>query len=499
MKFFRSYPVWLALTAALGGLTYILSAAYIYRPGFPLDDAWIHLTYARNLALLGEWSFLPGQPSAGSTSPLWTLLLAPGFWLKLAPYFWPYFLGTLCFFLLAWRVEFSLRALEPTYQPRLPWGGFLLLGEWHLAWAASSGMEVLLHALLVTAALTMILLNDRRFFLLGALAGLSVWVRPDGVTLLGPLVLWVIFPSRFHIQPSTVNHQLSTFDLRPLTALLSGFLLFFLPYLAFNHALAGSLWPNTFYAKQAEYAAWQTKPFYEKAGQFFVQFLPGLTAFLAPGIFLLPWRERRWALALALIWVAGYIGLYVSRLPVYQYGRYTMPVLPILILLGLWGFFRWRAGVHTRIGRQLRLAWSASLLLVTILFWGLGARTFAADVAFIESEMVQTARWSAKNVPPGALIAAHDIGALGFFDGRHAILDLAGLISPEVIPFINDETRLARFLAEKGAGYVVAFPNWYPGLVRDCFSIYQSDGAFAGASPLGKMNIYQCSSANRKP
>ncbi len=68
------------------------SELFVFRPGFPLDDAWIHQTYARNLALLAEWAFIPGQLSAGSTSPLWTILLAPGTWIGLAltigPGFW---------------------------------------------------------------------------------------------------------------------------------------------------------------------------------------------------------------------------------------------------------------------------------------------------------------------------------------------------------------------------------------------------------------------------
>ncbi len=51
--------------------------------GFPLDDAWIHQTYARNLANLAEWSFIPGTVSGGSTSPLWTILLTIGHWLHL--------------------------------------------------------------------------------------------------------------------------------------------------------------------------------------------------------------------------------------------------------------------------------------------------------------------------------------------------------------------------------------------------------------------------------
>jgi hypothetical protein len=35
------------------------------------------------------------------------------------------------------------------------------------------------------------------------------------------------------------------------------------------------------------------------------------------------------------------------------------------------------------------------------------------DVAVIESEMVNTAKWVAESTEPDALVAAHDIGALG--------------------------------------------------------------------------------------
>ena len=49
----------------------------------------------------------------------------------------------------------------------------------------------------------------------------------------------------------------------------------------------------------------------------------------------------------------------------------------------------------------------------------------------------------AHNTPPDALIAAHDIGAVGYF-GQRRLLDLAGLVSPEVIPFIRDEAQHCR-------------------------------------------------------
>ena len=47
--------------------------------GFPLDDSWIHLHFARNLAEGRGFAYNPGVPVAGSTAPLWTLLLGLAF------------------------------------------------------------------------------------------------------------------------------------------------------------------------------------------------------------------------------------------------------------------------------------------------------------------------------------------------------------------------------------------------------------------------------------
>ncbi|MGH2522659.1 MAG: hypothetical protein ACRDH2_09170, partial [Anaerolineales bacterium] len=72
-------------------LVFFLSASRA--GGFPLDDAWIHQTYARNLGIFGQFAFVPGQPSAGSTSPLWSGLLALGYLLRVDYRVWAYALG----------------------------------------------------------------------------------------------------------------------------------------------------------------------------------------------------------------------------------------------------------------------------------------------------------------------------------------------------------------------------------------------------------------------
>jgi hypothetical protein len=100
-----------------------------------------------------------------------------------------------------------------------------------------------------------------------------------------------------------------------------------------------------------------------------------------------------------------------------------------------------------------------STLVLFLAFLVLGARAYATDVAFIQGEMVAIASWLEANVPPESLIAVHDIGAIGYFTPR-PLLDLAGLVTPEVIPFITDEVRLIEFMQTRGADYVVFFPDW---------------------------------------
>ena len=57
-------------------------------------------------------------------------------------------------------------------------------------------------------------------------------------------------------------------------------------------------------------------------------------------------------------------------------------------------------------------------LVVSLTLLALSSQAYAQDVAFIENEMVTMARWVNVNTPEDALIASHDIGAIGYFTER---------------------------------------------------------------------------------
>ncbi len=152
-----------------------------------------------------------------------------------------------------------------------------------------------------------------------------------------------------------------------------------------------------------------------------------------------------------------------------------MPAMPIFFLFGLLAFAEFDAGkMFARYHWIGQTIWRASIVMLAIAFIFLGAQSYGRDVAVIESEMVVTAKWVAANLPPDALIAAHDIGALGYFD-NHELIDLAGLISPEVIPFIRDEPKLAEYLNQSGADYLIAFPGFYPLLTENAELVFTSN------------------------
>lgn len=473
----------LGVAALLAGFVYLGACALVYKIGFPLDDSWIHLTFARNLAEHGEWSFRPGAPSAGSTSPLWSALLAIGFFLGLEPYIWLYFLGLLTLWALAILSEATARRLISNYAPAIPWVGLFIVFEWHLIWAAMSGMETLLHALIATAVLSALMLNSRRYLTLGLLAGISVWVRPDGLTLLGPLALMVMIAEK----------DFSS-RLRGLMRIVIGFGSVFLFYLLFNLLIGDTPMPNTFYAKQAEYAAWQERTIFERLGDLSLQLFAGPFFLVAIGTIVWTvksFRERSWGTLLALAWSLGYMFIYILRLPVYQHGRYVMPAMPVLFLMGLFAVIEFSASkTFGRCQWFAKTLWHFGIGAMSVLFVILGANTYARDVALIEQEMVVTAKWAAANLPSDALVAAHDIGALGYFD-EHPLIDLAGLISPEVVPFIRDEARLTEFLNERNADYLIDFSNLYENMVRGKEAVFVAGGTITQEEDVAPMTIYR--------
>ncbi|HCE17893.1 MAG TPA: hypothetical protein DEQ80_08550 [Anaerolinea thermolimosa] len=490
MKFFRrSFALstktwWMVPVMGIGVCALFLGlSASMAGIGFPLDDAWIHQTYARNLAVTGEWAFIPGQPSAGSTAPLWSFLLAAGYWINAGmPYGFTFVLGWLCLMVIAWAGQNLV--WDWTGRGTVPWVGLFLAGEWHLVWAALSGMETLALGCVVLLSFYFLSKENIRWLMIGVLVGLALWIRPDGVTLLGPAFLVL------GLSPQKLWTRMLRFF-----QFLAGFLILTLPYLYFNRQLSGSIWPNTFYAKQAEYAALLEQSIWVRVGQQFSLPLIGAGVFLLVGFCyccIQAFRYRRWALAGMGLWFTGMALLYALRLPVtYQHGRYLMPAMPVFFILGWMGSIDLIRTIPLSRWRFILLrSWQLGTGLTWAGFLVLGARAYATDVAIVQTEMVATAKWIEQNTQPGDLIAAHDIGAIGYFSHRR-LIDLAGLVSPEIIPVLRNEEALARTLDRMNVEWLVTFPGWYVELTKGKEVVFTTGGVYAPAAGGENMAVYR--------
>jgi hypothetical protein len=366
-----------------------------------------------------------------------------------------------------------------------------------MVWAAGSGMETALFGGLVVWLCWWALrpLNAPRLapprlghgLLLGLLGGALTLVRPEGVVVLALAGLYGLIRWRERGVPWGMGVTL-------------GFAALFAPYLGLNLHLSGTLWPNTFSAKQAEYAITRQAPYLLRFARLWVGEggpLIGAQVLLLPGLAVEAVervRARDWRGLLPLGWAVAHAALYAWRLPVtYQHGRYVMPVLPIVVLYGVLGVLRVVRPSHSRmLPRLLSLSWLASLALTFPLFLLiLGVPAYALDVRIIESEMVATARWLEANTGPDTLVAVHDIGAVGYFSQR-PLIDLAGLVSPDVIPIIRDEEALLALMESQRAEYLVTFPGWYPRIVADprvCLA-HTSDGVWAPQAGGETMAVY---------
>jgi hypothetical protein len=189
-----------------------------------IDDAYIHLTFARNLAESHGFSFNPGEPTYGVSAPLWTLLLAFQSLIFGASPAIAKFSSLLCgfltiplLFLIARKIGLShLSAILVT----VAWS----VNVWLIRWSAS-GMESSFAVLLLIIAFGAQF--DRR-------SSAAIWL---GLAALARLEVAIFLPI-FAID------QLVGRGVRKTVEFLGIFLLVFLPWNIYAWRTFGTIIPN---------------------------------------------------------------------------------------------------------------------------------------------------------------------------------------------------------------------------------------------------------------
>lgn len=430
--------------------------------GLPLDDAWIHLVYARSLAGLHGFAFNPGQLETGSSSPLWALLLVPASWVAwlfsvtvVIPAKLTSLLAAVGASLGAARL---VRSLKFGLAAELA-AGLAIAADPALAFAQVSGMEVMLASAL--ALWTLAELASERYGTASLLAALAPLARPE-MALLTLLVLGVV-EWRLHQARSSLRARLQI--LVPTAAFVGGWMLYCL-------FVSGYPLPSTFYAKFASRQAF----FARNLETIFAQVLPSW-----------PWFVRGaglalWGIGAVVLFRRGLVAGVAAVFPVlfllavaasqlitepwpFYWQRYLLPAHPLLLVtlaLGATVAVAWA-------WQGRRRAWAPAYAMgVAVLVLGSlsdlpaalrkGANLFAWNCQNIEELNVAMAKWLRDNTPEGETIAVTDAGAARYFADRR-IIDLVGL---------NDHRHLHREPGRErevlGIRILSTFPAWLPSL-----------------------------------
>lgn len=415
-----------------------------------IDDAFITFRYARNLVAGLGFVYNPGEHVLGTTTPLYTLLLA-GLARLLNSSDYP-FLALLLNALLEGLSVVLLYHLGQALSGSRLFGAAL-----GLLWAvapmgvtfAIGGMETPLVTFLLIATFYAYIANRSR--LSSFLGGLATLTRPDA--LLAPALVLLDATLR---RLGKDEHPLSP-SLRLLRRLpwaeAALFLAVIAPWVAFATWYFGSPLGQSVTAKAVAYrlpptaalASWlQTLsvPFFEHEA------IPGYSAFIGFVVYLTLYligaRDlvRHCPRSLPLfLYPALYVSAYIAANPLI-FRWYWAPPLPFYflgLLAGVQALLRDMLSFSPRTQRITVPAFAV----IAALFFGLSLNGWtlhpdhgpdrpAPRMAFIRLELLyaHVAETLKGNLLDGQTVAAGDIGVLGYATGAH-ILDTLGLVSPE--------------------------------------------------------------------
>ncbi len=442
-----------AAAAILVGALYAWKlAANHVRMGFPLDDAYIYMTYAKQIARGRPFTYFDGGGySAGATSMLWPLLESPLWAIGFRGHAFTYAVFGLCVALLGVTLALALAIGRRTLG--LVGGviaALLIATSGPTTFGYLAGMEVPLAGVLLLLA-ALLLMGDaderagrpsRRLLWVLALGAIG---RPEAGLLVAAVVGLRALGAAWRRRFALAGRWLLPL-LLPLAIALC------------NRALAGHAAPNTAVSKSQLY-----QPGFSWAGWLDTLYTQGRD--LLRVCF---WRDTgpfRHGRILAALWLVGAARLIVWGIRKQRLTGVLMLVatppaifLAVLAASGDYAFHNYRyvsgafpalfvvAGMalappSAALAARLRLprpvlgaVGGIVLALAALGAWAqrgrlrMDVRLFAQSTSDVNAHTVRIGQWMATHLPRNARVALHDVGGPGYY-GERRLLDIIGLIT----------------------------------------------------------------------
>ncbi len=432
--------------------------------GFPFDDSWIFAQYARNLANGHGFCFNIGEPSSGFTSFLWLLHCTVAYKLT----------GSFVLPMKLMGVLFGVGSVVMSHlvvetltgdKRKAQMASYLTAISPPLVANSLAGMEGSLYAF---TALTGIWLHLRwrmtpSFCWLweGVWWGIAVLTRPENLLLWGITIADKLWRNRRSWHSALGWMALQVVPLAALASL----------WIAVNLNTTGTPFPCTYLAKVLPVR----KVFYGHWGiplGIIVALMQGLTTWLIcltvlfPSVVaLLAWklftqiRQQDIAKSFLNCWLFGAATLMTaSQVVQFPMGSWTV-----------WGFWgRYLLPAYLIAGMALMMGLPSFRWVLVIAILGCVpsyiniVSEYAQSVEVMQRIYIPFGKWLSRHTPQNAIIATHDIGAIGFFSHRH-IFDTQGLIHADVakrLPELWNDSEMLRELRRRNVSYLAVSDSW---------------------------------------
>lgn len=422
-------------------LTLLARVVFFYLTEFTADDAFITFRYAENIAAGYGFVYNIGQHVLGTTTPLFTLFLALVRLIGIAPIY-----AALIISLIASAVTASLLYRLARYYElgRWSWLVAITYALWpRLLVGETCGMESALFTMLVVAAFYMSVFARYQTALL--LASASALTRPEGLAVVGLILI------RYWFDRHKLNWRLL---ISPVILLGSWYL--------FAWFYFGALLPNSIPAKLALYGTIDSSTPLDR-----LTVVLGLhhplgwifTAMSIAGAYLLYRAKER--IKVEILWVVILIAFYSINHTVIFFW-YLLPLYPYMILFAIVPVkYLAERTLKTHRLRIAALAVTSAAIIIALTANNIRRVKFYTNYQVVlESCHKAIGQYLNVMLEPDELVAAEDIGYIGYYSGR-TLLDRDGLVSPEVVAY-NREGRFLDLILDYDPVVVVTAVRYAP-------------------------------------
>lgn len=440
----RAVGPYAVIAIAASALAVVFAAAVLRHArelGLPIDDAYIYLTYAKQFGRGEPFSYFSGGGySAGSTSVLWPILLAPFWALGARGHALVWVSYGLCTLLFAASLIGCYRLARELAGALAGWvAAALAIAIAPFVWTSLSGMEIALASALLVFSILLLVRAPRAgppSRLLGGVLAATSLARPEATVIVAGVV-GVAVLARLRRRELRAAAWWAT-PLAPVAL-----------WMIANKVFAGHLFPNTgvakshFYLPGFDWSYWWSAVTAQTARMLDALFWSGPSPLVWPKLVAALWlagavrvalwarHERRW-LAGALVIGAPFalvMGVITSSGAwAFHNYRYIAPAFPLFAVTAACAL----APIPLPRLRWLRPAAAAIFI---ALFWRAALPAMRENIALyaqnavdLERQVVTLGRHVRDRLPAGSLIMFHDAGAIAYY-GDKPVYDMLGLVT----------------------------------------------------------------------